>query len=293
MKLNWKPLLEVLVVFVVFNVLKPVGRLLFATGLPQKEMEVLGWSYSGAVFLFLIPFVILWLARRDFSAYGLHLKNWRAELDTGMTGYLVSLLPWGIALGIFFLWGLHYSDWLGAALISLAYLAAIWLMLWVMAKRPPRADAKTARGNLILLGCLLALPILVSLWRGSFQLKVVSTVVWQFIFSGFGEEVYWRGYIQSRLNHGFGKPFTMMGVQFGPGLLLASLLFGITHVLNTYNPSLGQYDLSWSWGLMTFFSGLFLGIVREKTGSIFAPGIIHGAPDAVGEALNIALQIGY
>jgi membrane protease YdiL (CAAX protease family) len=31
--------------------------------------------------------------------------------------------------------------------------------------------------------------------------------------------------------------------------------------------------------------GLFFGVIREKTGSLVAPGIAHGLPDAVGEAL--------
>jgi membrane protease YdiL (CAAX protease family) len=31
--------------------------------------------------------------------------------------------------------------------------------------------------------------------------------------------------------------------------------------------------------------GLFFGVIREKTGTLLAPGIAHGLPDAVGEAL--------
>ena len=29
---------------------------------------------------------------------------------------------------------------------------------------------------------------------------------------------------------------------------------------------------------------LFFGLIREKTGSVVAPGVAHGLPDAVGEA---------
>jgi membrane protease YdiL (CAAX protease family) len=33
-------------------------------------------------------------------------------------------------------------------------------------------------------------------------------------------------------------------------------------------------------------SGLMFGLLREKTGSLLAPGLAHGLPDAVGEALG-------
>jgi membrane protease YdiL (CAAX protease family) len=63
-------------------------------------------------------------------------------------------------------------------------------------------------------------------------------------------------------------------------------------VLNAFKPLQGVYTLDWCWGFETFFSGLFFGLLREKTGSILAPAIAHGLPDAVGEALNIVLNLG-
>jgi hypothetical protein len=121
---------------------------------------------------------------------------------------------------------------------------------------------------------------------GRLSLIIVSTVVWQLFFSGFGEEFVWRGYVQSRLNQAFGRPMRLFGIQFGAGLIVASILFGFFHAFNTYNPEIGLASLSWGWALFTTFSGLFFGILREKTGSLLAPGIAHGLPDAVGEALG-------
>jgi membrane protease YdiL (CAAX protease family) len=115
--------------------------------------------------------------------------------------------------------------------------------------------------------------------------KVVSTVIWQFIFSGFGEEILYRGYFQSRINEEFGRPHSFLGVNFGIGLIIASLLFAMAHVLNPFNPFKGSFDLFWGWGLWTSFGGLFFGFIREKTGSILAAGIAHGLPDAFGEAI--------
>jgi hypothetical protein len=132
---------------------------------------------------------------------------------------------------------------------------------------------------------LLLFPILVGLALHRLTVIIVSTVLWQ-VFSGFGEEFVWRGYVQTRLNQAFGRPWNLLGLQFGPGLLTTSLLFGIFHAFNTYDPALGAASLSWGWALFTTCSGLFFGILREKTGSLLAPGIAHALPDAVGEALG-------
>jgi membrane protease YdiL (CAAX protease family) len=47
---------------------------------------------------------------------------------------------------------------------------------------------------------------------------------------------------------------------------------------------MGNWHLTPWWGLWTFFAGLVLGFVREKTGSIVAPTILHGLPQAIAAA---------
>ena len=143
--------------------------------------------------------------------------------------------------------------------------------------------------NGVIVGLLLLFPIVLAWAMRRLTLVIVSTVVWQFVCSGFGEEFVWRGYVQSRLNQAFGRPWTFFGVQCGPGLLIASLLFGLLHAFNTYDPAAGQYHLAWGWALWTVFSGLLFGLIREKTGSLLACGIAHGLPDAVGEAAGRVL----
>jgi membrane protease YdiL (CAAX protease family) len=69
------------------------------------------------------------------------------------------------------------------------------------------------------------------------------------------------------------------------------LLFGFSHVLNPFDPLNGSFDLAWWWGFWTFFSGIFYGFVREKTGSVVAAGIAHGLPDAVGEAIALLFSL--
>jgi membrane protease YdiL (CAAX protease family) len=95
-----------------------------------------------------------------------------------------------------------------------------------------------------------------------------------------------RGYFQSRLNQAFGRPLRLFGIQFGAGLIIASLLFGLWHADNTYDPAIGLASLSWGWAIRSSVAGLLFGVIREKTGTLVAPGTAHGLEDAVGQALN-------
>lgn len=107
----------------------------------------------------------------------------------------------------------------------------------------------SAQPNLSILISLLLLPVVVGLLLRCLTIEVVSTVVWQFLFSGFGEEMLYRGYIQSRVNQEYGSPYEVLGARFGPGL--------------------------------------FFGLIYERTGSLLASGIAHGLPDAVGESFAV------
>lgn len=197
--------------------------------------------------------------------------------------YTAELLFIAIPALVIWLAGRKWMDYVtGGLMVSVGELLAIALLLWILARQKAVQNGKP---NLIVTGLLLLFPILVGLAMNRLTLIVVSTVIWQF-FSGFGEEFVFRGYIQSRLNQAFGRPMRMFGVQFGWGLIITSLLFGLFHAFNTYDPALGLVSLSWGWALFTAFGGLFFGILREKTGSLLAPGIAHGLPDAVGEALG-------
>jgi membrane protease YdiL (CAAX protease family) len=115
----------------------------------------------------------------------------------------------------------------------------------------------------------------VGLFLKRLTLVVGSTGLWQFLISGFGEGILYRGYIQSRINEESGRPFTFMGVNFGAGVIISSILFGLAHGLNPFNPLVGEYDLAWWWGLSSGVAGFTFGMVREKTQSIIASGIGH------------------
>lgn len=94
-----------------------------------------------------------------------------------------------------------------------------------------------------------------------------------------GEELFFRGYMQSRLNEVFGLPGRIGSVRVGLGLLVSSLFFGVLHGLNTVDYFRGHYAFAWGWTILTVASGFLFGMIREKTGSV-VPGIIaHGLLD--------------
>ncbi len=272
--------LSIVEVFLVFTLSYLFGWL-FLTDLVRAEVAILGWSYISGILLILIPVVILLLTNRDFEHYGFTLKEWRYNLNVGMKCYLIRLIPLSLILLLLYL-HISYIGIAGGLVLAVGEIPAILLVLQTLRRSP--AEKKSALMDGLILVFLLLLPVLVGLYLNRLTPIVVSTVVWQFLFSGFGEEIRYRGYYQSRINEEFGRPYRFLGVNFGIGLILSSLLFAIAHVFNPFNPFKGSFELAWGWGLWTFFAGLFFGFVREKTGSIIAAGIAHGLPDAVGEA---------
>jgi membrane protease YdiL (CAAX protease family) len=272
-------LLEVIVVFALIMTLLVVLR---ATAVYQWEIEHLGWSYIGMLIYAGIPAVVVWLTRRSWAEYGVSSADWRTNLDIGIKATLVRCIPTLLGWWTVRLLMVDSDSLLGRALDLLLWVIALALMVWLLNRQKP---VKSGRANVILTIVLLLLPIAVALAMGKLSVVIVSTVVWQFVFSGFGEEFVYRGYYQSRLNQAFGRPVRLFGIQFGAGLIVASLLFGLNHALNTYDPATGLSSLAWGWALGSFAAGLFFGVIRERTSTLVAPGIAHGFLDAVGEPM--------
>ncbi|MFA6242220.1 MAG: type II CAAX endopeptidase family protein [Candidatus Hydrogenedentales bacterium] len=132
---------------------------------------------------------------------------------------------------------------------------------------------------------LIAVPILGEALFGNLALKhntvlfVCSTILFQAVFAGFGEELLFRGFIQGELNRAFARRFRLFGVQCGWGLFIAATLFAVAHLLNPFNPFLGRYEFSLVSMLTTGVAGMIFGLVREHFGSILAAALIHGAWD--------------
>lgn len=163
------------------------------------------------------------------------------------------------------------------------------LVIMLVRRKSPRSYGLTvanARRDAVLglgLSTAVCLPTIVALAVGWLVAKplggtfIANTLFFQWVFSGFGEEFLFRGYFQSRINEEFGRPWKLGMLEFGPGLLVVTLLFGLAHLLNPFNPMLGHFGLDWVSFVTTTSVGAFLGVLREKTGSVIAPAIVHGS----------------
>lgn len=79
------------------------------------------------------------------------------------------------------------------------------------------------------------------------------------------EEAFFRGYLQTRLDRAWPPPRTLAGGAVGPGLLVASAVFALAHVLTQPHPA----------RLAVFFPSLLFGWLRARTGGIGASIVFH------------------
>ena len=275
-------LTEVLLAFALVHVAYRSFKHFTALG-QQEGAQGLNFSTGTTMIGFSVGMIIL--RRRSFAEYGLTWKNWQYYLKVGLLWAGLEAVGGVLAIAFapFQVDPLHPPD-LGRALVfSAAYLLFTFLLaIFLMRERHKLARMPTAFCLLVVVG-ILCLPMILALafQRHSVESALLSTL-WLFFGAGCGEEIFFRGYCQSRLNEAFGRPWTLLRVPFGPGLLVSSLLFGFIHALNTVDYFGNQFHFAWLWMLVNFCAGLFLGIMRERTGSIFPGAIAHGLGDVFG-----------
>jgi len=274
-----RSIVEVLAVFSVLHLI--TVSLPGVSGLVRWEQRVLGWSYFTGFLMVLLPILAMILQKREFELYGLTLRRWETSLDVGLKGYLYLVAP-QILLTLLSSGGAAYRYMDGSLVLSVSMFVTLFLLLRRLTGNKYKPFSST-RVRLLVAAVLLALPMLVGAVYGRLTLKVFSTILWQLVF---GEELFYRGYVQSAVNEEYGRPWSVEGVAFGPGLLVSSALYGLDRALNTVRPWQGVYRVSWSWGLFTFSVGVFYGFIREHTGDVVGSGVANGLVDSVGEAFN-------
>jgi len=260
-KAKAKAILEVVIVFIIVVLgFKAIN----VSQLGEWENQVIGRYFLEYGFVLLVPLVILVLTRRSLSEYGINFKNLGYHLKVVAVG----IIPFFVLSATLFFLG--WDRWKNTILISILELVLLVGVAWMLRNLPTKV-----KGNSIGAYLFLAAGLHLTLPEASVAM-VGTKLVYTFIFVALGEEILFRGYIQSRMNEAFGRPYLFFGVNWGWGVIIGSLLFGIWHILNPFNPFIGQFDLMWQWGLWTFFLGLILGFIREKTGSVVGPTILHG-----------------
>jgi len=99
----------------------------------------------------------------------------------------------------------------------------------------------------------------------TFSADWLMLLLYHLLCVAFPEEVFYRGYMQSRLNQIFPKKIRFFGAPIGFSLLFTTLLFALGHFM-----VLGAWN-----SLATFFPGLVFGWLRERTDSILASTLFH------------------
>ena len=259
-----KAILEVIcVLFLVLLIIKVIQ----ASNLSEWQKTRLGHPFLNHATMIAISLLVLASTRRNFAAYGISFRKIKYHLLVT----LICLIPILLASSAFNF--LDWQKWDGAFILSSIYLALLFIFALLLRKKPSAGET-AALGALFL---LFAIPSAAGADIG----KSILSFIYFLFFVGFGEEMLFRGYFQSRLNAAFGRPHRFFGVKWGWGIIITSLLFGLAHIFNGFNPFLGKFGLAWPWGFWTIFSGLAFGYLREKTRSIVAPAILHGMPRAI------------
>lgn len=242
--------------------------------LPQFETwqtAALGFPFPVFVYVIMIAVSLLlpWLRRQPLAAYGITFKPLRYQLDIAATCFIPVALA-NVPLGL----GVNHKSWGGALLLAGIQIGLLFVLVWMLRQKPIAAAGGLWGAGLLLLSD--------SPTAGGATIgQAVALFLTYALFVGFGEEILYRGYMQSRLNAVFDKPYRFYGVAFGWGTLITALLFGLTHVGILRWILSSSTEITWAWGAWTVFSGLVFGFVRERSGSILPGALLHGLPQAI------------
>jgi membrane protease YdiL (CAAX protease family) len=242
-----------------------------------------GLNFTPGMVMILFTMGVLLLCRRSFPQYGLTLTRWRESLRLG--------LLWGLLLiggaGLLALFRIRHQAGGPPPRVpeGIAYglgcLPAVLLFAWLVRRQWMFLNRVPIWLCVALFASLFFLPLLLAWHYGRPVWHALLTVTWPVIGAGIGEEVFYRGYIQSRVNEAFGRPFCFWGVQYGAGLLVSSVLFGFLHALNSVDYFHGRFTFAWGFGVAALGTGLLFRCLRESSGSVVAGVVAHSVLDVL------------
>lgn len=95
--------------------------------------------------------------------------------------------------------------------------------------------------------------------------SMLKLVGYHLFFVAIPEELFYRGYLQTRLDEAFGTPWRVLGASLGPGLLLTCVIFAAGHSI---------VQVQW-WHFAIVFPSLVFGWMRARTGQVVAGAFFH------------------
>lgn len=255
-------LLEVTLVYVVVLVVVAGVTLLPLAGWIRHHLHrpFLEYLAMGAVVALVAGF-----SRVPLGRWGISGKGLAAQRDAALT----CVLPFAVGKALTYPLGpraaLHS---LVEPVIAVGVIAAC---AWLLRNRPASSLAAAV------VGLALAMDVAPA--------RALTALVFFAVFLGPIEELLFRGYMQSRLNEAWGRPWRLGAASCGAGLLITAGLFSVFHVLNLPALFAGRFEPLWVTAIPTFAWGLAFGFLRERTGSLVPPALAHGVPQAIAWAV--------
>ncbi|AXT20300.1 CPBP family intramembrane metalloprotease [Flavobacteriaceae bacterium AU392] len=222
------------------------------------------------VFTIALPLLLIYLLYKDKRDFGIYFPKYTEGFKLAFKGFSLAG-PACISFLIIGALGWSYEYWQGALVLSIAFFIVLYFIPKVTANLSTRDAIGVPNKRITFMTWLSVLTIIIAYFTYDYA-PVISKLLYYTFIVGFGEELFFRGYIQSSLNKYFGKPFYLKGVSYGWGLIVSAVLFGLSHALVTVPPT-------WPWAIWTAILGFTLGYIREKEGSILAAVLLHAMID--------------
>lgn len=104
-------------------------------------------------------------------------------------------------------------------------------------------------------------------------------LAFQLTLPGFEEEPFYRGILLLAFAEAFRGRVRALGIDWGWGALLSSVLFGLTHAFDVDD---GTFSFDFMAFLLTGGPAIILVWLRERTGSLLLPVLLHNYANSAG-----------
>lgn len=235
----------------------------------DKDFVVIRY-FAKVAMTVLFPLALIHLLYKNKSDFGIYFPTFSESFKLSFRAYAISG-PAGVTFLLVGLLGWGFGDWPGSLILSTVYLVVLYFIPRITNGLPTRNHLEIPNQRIIAFVMFSMLTVVFAYYTYEY-IPAISKVLYYIFIVGLGEELLFRGYLQSSFNRYFGKSFSIGNVQVGWGLFLSALLFGLMHALVVTPPL-------WPWALLTFILGLLLGFIREKDGSIFSAVLLHAMLD--------------
>lgn len=131
---------------------------------------------------------------------------------------------------------------------------------------------------------LLTFLVFLALYTKDVPTKV-ETLLFQLTMPGIDEEIIYRGILLVLLNRAFGTSWKVLGANVGWGWLISSALFGLIHGIG-FAGSPFHFQFSLAPIVFAGITGLVIGWLRERTGSLYPAIFLHSTVDSAGLIIN-------